>query len=127
MDTQINQENKQREESIKLTQEQQKTEGTKQVANRAAANASNSQAAVNRENRRLQAALADVEEAGKTDKIKSLISEYRKNGSLSAADAKEAEIRLSRLSDIEDKRGSNIFHEVDGFLEWLKGKVSIFK
>lgn len=63
MDTQIKQENKQREESIKLTQEQQKTQQTQQGANVAAANASNTQADVNRAVRRLQSALADVEES----------------------------------------------------------------
>ena len=110
-----------------LKREEAKTERSKQSANLAAAAASNTQADLNRENRRLQAALADVEEAGKLDKINSLIAEYRKNGSLSAADAKEADIRLSRLSDVEDKRNSRFFREVDGFLEWLKDKVSIFK
>lgn len=126
MDTQILQENKQRAENIKLTQEKQKTEKTAQTANKAAANASNTQASVNRENRRLQAALADVEESGKEDKIKSLLAEYKKNQSISDADAKEADIKLSRLNSIEDKRSTYFFNEVDNFLEWLKGKVSIF-
>ena len=67
MDTQIKQENKQREEDIKLTQEKQRTEKTSQSANVASANASNAAASVSRENRRLQAALADIEEAGKTE------------------------------------------------------------
>ena len=67
MDIQIKQENRQREENIKLTQEKQKTEKTSQSANVASANASNAAASVSRENRRLQAALADIEEAGKTN------------------------------------------------------------
>ena len=48
MDIQIKQENKQREEGIKLTQEQQKTQQTQQFANRAAANASNASADLSR-------------------------------------------------------------------------------
>lgn len=127
MDIQIEQENKQRAEGIKLTQEQQKTQRTQQIANRAAATASNAAADVSRENRRLQAALADVEEAGKTDKINSLIAEYKSKGLISDADAKEAQLRLDRLSDVEDKRTSPFFREVDNYLEWLKNKVSIFK
>lgn len=127
MDIQIQQENKQREEGIKLTQEQQKTQQTQQTANKAAANASNAAASVSRENRRLQAALADIEEAGKTDKINSLISEYKSKGLLSDADAKDAQIRLDRLSSVEDKRTTTFFREVDNYLEWLKNKVSIFK
>ena len=127
MDIQIKQENKQREEDIKLTQEKQRTEKTSQSANVASANASNAAASVSRENRRLQAALADIEEAGKTEKINSLIAEYKKNGILSDFDAKEAQIRLDRLSSVEDKRTSTFFREVDNYLEWLKNKVSIFK
>lgn len=127
MDIQIQQENKQREEDIKLTQEKQKTEKTSQSANVASANASNAAASVSRENRRLQAALADIEEAGKTDKINSLISEYKSKGLLSDADAKDAQIRLDRLSSVEDKRTTKFFREVDNYLEWLKNKVSIFK
>lgn len=126
MDTQIKLENMQRQEEIKLTQEKQKTEKTSQSANVAAANASNTQADVNRAVRRLQSALADVEESGKTYKIESLISEYQKNKSISDADAKEANIKLSRLRELEYKRDSRLFGEVDNFLEWIKGKVSIF-
>ena len=127
MDIQIKQENKQREEDIKLTQERQKTEKTSQSANVASANASNASASVSRENRRLQAALADIEEAGKTEKINSLISEYKSKGLLSDAEAKDAQMRLDRLSSVEDKRTSSFFREVDNYLEWLKNKVSIFK
>ena len=127
METQIMLENKQRQEDIKLTQEKQRTEKTSQSANLASANASNTQAEVNRQNRRLQSALADIEEAGKLYKINSLIAEYKKNGSISDADAKEADIKLSRLNDIQDKRSSYFFREVDGLTEWLKSKISIFK
>ena len=127
MDIQIKQENKQREEDIKLTQEKQRTEKTSQSSNVASANASNAAASVSRENRRLQAALADIEDAGKTEKINSLIAEYKKNGSISDADAKEADIKLSRLNQIQDKRTSYFFKEVDGLTEWLKSKISIFK
>lgn len=127
MDIQLRQENKQREEDIKLIQERQKTEKTSQSAYLASANASNAAASVSRENRRLQSALADIEEAGKTDKINSLISEYKSKGLLSDADAKDAQIRLGRLSSVEDKRSDYFFREVDNYLEWLKNKVSIFK
>ena len=108
---------------LKLENRVLSTQGT---ANLASANASNTQADVNRQTRRLQSALADIEEAGKTEKIKSLIADYKKNQQISEADAKEAEVKLSRLLSIEDKRSSGFFREVDNYLEWLKGKVSIF-
>ena len=109
---------------LKLSNRVLKTQGD---ANLAAANASNTQADVNRENRRLQSALADVEDVGKLEKIKSLLAEYKKNGAISEADEKEANIKLSRLSDVENKRTSSFFKEVDGFTDWLKSKISIFK
>lgn len=109
---------------LKLSNRVLKTQGD---ANIASANASNTQAEVNRQTRRLQSALADIEEEGKFDKINSLIAEYKKNGSISDADAKEADIKLSRLNDIQDKRSSYFFKEVDGLTEWLKSKISIFK
>lgn len=116
---------------LKLSNRVLKTQGDSNIASanasNAAAKASLSQADVNRETRRLQSALADVEEAGKLDKINSLIAEYKKNGSISDADAKEADIKLSRLNDIQDKRSSYFFKEVDGLTEWLKSKISIFK
>ena len=56
MDTVIQQENKQREENIKLTQENRKLKGTQQTANRAAARASNTQANVNEQETRLRRA-----------------------------------------------------------------------
>ena len=99
------------------------TQGT---ANLASANASNTQADVNRQTRRLQSALADIEESGKSEKIKALLAEYKKNQAISDADAKEAEVKLSRLESIEDKRSSYFFREVDNYLEWLKDKVRIF-
>lgn len=95
-------------------------------ASNASAEASRTQADVNRENRRLQSALADIEESGKSDKIASLISQYKKDGAISDADAKEAELRLSRLKDIEDKRSTRFFEQIDNFTEWLKSKVKIF-
>ena len=110
----------------KLQEEKAKTEKSAQSANYASANASNTQADVNRQVRRLQSALADIEEGGKTEKIKSLIAEYKKNQSISDADAKEAEVKLSRLESIQDKRSSSFFREVDNYLEWLKDKVRIF-
>ena len=110
----------------KLQEEKAKTEKSAQSANYASANASNTQADVNRQVRRLQSALADIEEGGKTEKIKSLIAEYQKNQSISDADAKEAEVKLSRLESIQDKRSSTFFREVDNYLEWLKDKVRIF-
>ena len=39
---------------------------------------------------------------------------------------KEANIKLARLRELEYKRDSRLFGEVDNFLEWIKGKVSIF-
>ena len=126
MDTVIEQQNRQREEDIKLTKEKQKTEGTQQSANVAAARASNTQADVNEEEKRLRRALADIEESGSTFKLESLIRQYQRNNAISDADKKEAEIKLSRLKDLENNRDSQLFREVDSFLEWIKGKVSIF-
>lgn len=126
MDTVIQQENKQREESIKLTQEQQKTEGTQQTANRAAARVSNTQANVNEQETRLRSALADIEESGSTFKLESLLRSYDRQNAISAADKKEAELKLQRLKDLENKRDSSLFREIDSMLEWLKNKVSIF-
>ena len=108
---------------LKLQNEESKARAN---ASNAAANASNTQADLNREDRRLQAALADIEESSKSDKIDSLIAQYKKDGWLSDADAKEAELRLSRLKDVEDKRTTPFFRQVDNFTEWLKSKVKIF-
>lgn len=119
LDTTIRLENKLQEEKVN-------TEKSVQVANKASANASNTQADVNRATRRLQSALADIEESGRTYKIESLISEYQKDKSISDADAKEANIKLARLRELEFKRDSRLFGDIDNFLEWIKGKVSIF-
>ena len=96
-------------------------------ASEASAAASYSLAALNNENRRLQSALADIEEAGKSDKIAALISKYQADGSISDADAEEAKIKYERLCDIDNKRSTFFFREVDDFTEWLKSKISIFK
>ena len=108
---------------LKLENRVLSTQGT---ANLASANASNTQADVNRQTRRLQSALADIEESGKSEKIKALLAEYKKNQAISDADAKEAEVKLSRLESIQDKRSTYFFREVDNYLEWLKDKVRIF-
>lgn len=126
MDTVIEQQNKQRSEDIKLTQEKQKTEGTQQSANRAAARASNSQADVNEEEKRLRRALADIEESGSTFKLESLLRKYERDNAINDADKKEAHLKLQRLKDLEGKRDSSLFSEIDSMLEWLKNKVSIF-
>lgn len=126
MDTVIEQENKQRSENIKLTQEKQKTEGTQQTANRAAARASNTQADVNEQEQRLRRALADIEVSGSSFKLEALLRSYERDNAISAADKKEAQVKLARLKDLESKRDSSLFGEVDSFLEWLKNKVTIF-
>lgn len=134
MDTVIEQQNRQREEDIKLTKERQKTEGTQQIANSASAEASRasaenqrSQAAVNKENRRIQAALADFEETAKPYKITSYLKELKAKNAISQADYNEAILKLDRLQDvIETRNTSEIYSGVDSFTDWLKGKVSIF-
>lgn len=112
---------------LKLSNEQKrqeiKTEKSKQSANYASANASNTQADVNRQLRRLNSALADVEESAKTDKIQNLINEYRAKSAMSDLDYQEANRRIEAMQHMRD---NELGREVDNFLEWLKGKVSIF-
>lgn len=115
-DTEIQLRNQQKREEIK-------TEKSKQSANYASANQSNTQADVNRQLRRLNAALADVEEGVKTDKIQNLINEYRAKSAMSDLDYQEANRRIEAMQHMRD---NELGREVDNFLEWLKGKVSIF-
>lgn len=115
-DTEIALRNEQKREEIK-------TEQSKQSANYASANASNTQADVNRQLRRLNSALADVEEGAKTDKIQNLINEYRAKSAMSDLDYQEANRRIEAMQHMRD---NELGREVDNFLEWLKGKVSIF-
>ena len=115
-DTEISLRNQQKREEIK-------TEKSKQSANYASANQSNTQADVNRHLRRLNSALADVEESSKTDKIHNLINEYRAKSAMSDLDYQEANRRIEAMQHMRD---NELGREVDNFLEWLKGKVSIF-
>ena len=99
---------------------------SREVSNYASAEESRTQSDINREDRRIKSALADIEENAKDDKIRSLIKKYRSDGHISDADAKEAELRLSRIMQISDKRSGDFFRELDGFTEWLKSKAKIF-
>lgn len=110
---------KQREQDIKESK-------SREASNYASAEEAKTQADVNRQDRRIKAALADIEEGGKDEKLRSLIKKYQADGQMSDADAKEANLRLSRIMQIQDKRSGNFFKELDGFTEWLKSKISIF-
>lgn len=99
---------------------------SRETSNYASANEANTQADVNRENRRIQSALADIEESGKSEKIKTLIKKYQNERIISDKDAEEANLKLDRILQIEDKRSTFFFKEIDGFTEWLKSKMSIF-
>ena len=77
MDTVIQQENQQREESIKLTQEKQKTERTSQSANTASARASNAAADYTQSQKKYQDIVNDIKESGKTFELENLIRRYR--------------------------------------------------
>jgi hypothetical protein len=112
--------------SNKLQTEKISTEKSAQSSNYASARASNTQANVNEQETRLRRALADIEESGSTFKLESLIRQYKRDNAISDADKKEAEVKLQRLKDLESKRDSSLFGEIDSMLEWLKNKVSIF-
>ena len=76
MDIQIEQENKQRSENIKLTQEKQKTERTSQSANTASARASNAAADYTQSQKKYQDIVNDIKESGKTFELENLIRGY---------------------------------------------------
>lgn len=102
MDIQIQQENKQREEGIKLTQEQQKTQQTQQTANKAAANASNASADLSRSQKTYQDIVNDIKESGKTFELESLIHKYRSDGKVSDAEAEKAINMLNRYKHLNE-------------------------
>lgn len=102
MDTQIQQENKQRAEDIKLTQEKQRTEKTSQSANTAAARASNSQADVNTELQKIHSIEREVLEAGKVDKINSYLAELREKKMLSDERYQELRERIRSIKNRQD-------------------------
>ena len=124
MDTQLKQENKQREENIKLTQEKQKTEGTQQQANKASANASNAAAQYNREMARLQRALADIEESGKYFKLESLIKHYRASGMLDDKQYEEAYKLYKNLHAINADNDAHSWNQAaDDLLYYLGEQI----
>lgn len=100
---------------------------SRESANYGSANQSNTQASVNKELRRYHSAIADFEESTNSDKIETFIRECQSKRQISDADAQEAILRLNRIKQIENKRSSAFFKETDGFTEWLKSKISIFK
>ena len=108
MDIQIKQENRQREEGIKLTQEQQRTQRTQQTANQAAANASNASAELSRSQKSYQDIVNDIKESGKTFELESLIHKYRSDGKVSDAEAEKAINMLNRYKHLNenDKNGA---------------------
>ena len=108
MDIQIKQENKQREENIKLTQEKQKTEKTSQSANVASANASNAAANLSRSQKSYQDIVNDIKESGKTFELESIIHKYRSDGKVADAEAEKAINMLNRYKHLNenDKNGA---------------------
>lgn len=124
MDTQIQQENKQREEGIKLTQEKQKTEKSSQSANYASANASNTQASVNREMARYQRVIADVEESSSPFKLENLLRHYAASNMISDADYQEAYRRYERLKSINADNDKHEWNKaLDAFMFYLEEHV----
>ena len=102
MDTQIQQENRQREESINLTKEQQKTQKTQQTANVASANASNAQAANLVEQTKYQKIVNDIKESGKTFELEHLIRQYQADNQVSDATAEQAYTMLRRYQQLNE-------------------------
>lgn len=102
MDTQIQQENRQREESINLTKEQQKTQKTQQTANVASANASNAQAANLAEQTKFQKIVNDIKESGKTFELEHLIRQYQADNKVSDATAEQAYTMLRRYQQLNE-------------------------
>ena len=90
MDTVIQQENQQREESIKLTQEKQKTERTSQSANTASARASNAAADYTQSQKKYQDIVNDIKESGKTFELENLIRRYQAENKVNDADNDQA-------------------------------------
>lgn len=107
MDIQISQENKQREESIKLTQEKQKTEKTSQSANVASARASNTQADINIELKKIHSVEREVLEVGKVDRINSYLAELREKNMLSDEHYQELRQRIRAIKNRQDYADSH--------------------
>ena len=139
MDTVIQQENKQREESIKLTQEKQGTERTQQTANRASARASEasakaseSQAKLNEHQQQLidyQAEFQDMVNKVKRSNLSSeMLTELKKilaNRALSEAEQKEAQLRMQHVEAfINARNNSAAWREFDNACNWISSKIS---
>lgn len=132
MDTVIEQQNRQREEDIKLTQEKQKTEGTQQTANRAAAKASQSQATLNEHQQQLidyQSEFQDMVNKVKRSNLSSeMLTELKKilaNRALSEAEQKEAQLRIQHVEAfINARNNSAAWREFDNACNWISSKIS---
>lgn len=132
MDVQIEQENRQREESIKLTKEKQKTEGTQQSANLASAEASRSQATLNEHQKQLidyQSEFQDMVNKVKRSNLSSeMLTELKKilaNRALSEAEQKEAQLRMQHVEAfINARNNSAAWREFDNACNWISSKIS---
>lgn len=132
MDIQIQQENTQRSENIKLTKEKQKTEVTQQSANRASAVASESQAQLNEHQQQLVDFQRDFQDMVNKVKRSNLSSEMLTNlkklladRRLSEAQQKEAELRLSHVQAFINARNmSAAWREFDNACNWISSKIS---
>ena len=111
----------------KIRQQEINESKSRENANNASAEESRTQADVNRQEKRIKEVVAEVKESGKTQEIDTLIRELQARGDIADADANDAILRLNRINQIQDKRSGYWFKEVDGFTEWLKSKVKIFK
>lgn len=132
MDIQIELENKQRSENIKLTKEKQKTEGTQQSANRAAAASSRSQASLNEHQQQLidyQSEFQDMVNKVKRSNLSSeMLTELKKilaNRALSDAEQKEAQLRMDHVEAfINARKMSSAWREFDNACNWISSKIS---
>lgn len=132
MDTVIEQQNRQREEDIKLTKEKQKTEGTQQSANRASAAAALSQAELNQHQQELIDYQREFQEMVNKVKRSNLSSEMLTNlkkllaeRHLSETQQKEAELRLSHVQAFINARNmSAAWREFDNACNWISSKIS---
>lgn len=102
MDTVIKQENKQRDENIKLTQEKQKTEKSQQSANTASARASNAAADYSQSQKKYQDIVNDIKESGKTFELENLIRGYQAENKVKDAAAEQAYTMLARYKQLND-------------------------
>lgn len=106
---------------ISLNQEKKRTEKSAQVSNYASARNQNALA-------KISEIQGEVDNKVKYAKIKSLGQQLIRDNLLSQAEQREYAIKMSRYQDLIDAREfTDAAAFLDSALEWLKGKISIFK